>query len=60
MLNTTLTLLSSRNKFSTKYMFKSKQIKIHKAYFKKKKRKKKAFNKPANHNPVQKKPKLTF
>ena len=45
MLNTTLTLLSSRNKFSTKYMFKPKQINIHKAYFikipKKKKKKKK-------------------
>ena len=45
MLNTTLTLLSSRNKFSTKYMFKPKQINIHKAYFikipQKKKKKKK-------------------
>ena len=65
MLNTTLTLLSSRNKFSTKYMFKPKQINIHKAYFikipkKKKKKKKTAFNKPANQNPFQKKPKLTF
>lgn len=46
MLNTTLTLLFSRNKFSIKYMFKPKQINIHKAYFIKipKKKKKHLIN----------------